>query len=112
MLTGCAGEQFSLGSSAPSQAPVDASMNGRWVLSTPNAPSCGLQFGGAPGARAGTLAADGGCPGAFYTSRRWAMEGDVLTIIGSESQPLAQLKLAGTQFEGQSTAGAPVALAR
>ena len=111
-LTGCAGEQFSLGSSAPAPAPVDDSMTGRWTLSAPNAPPCGLEFGGAAGARAGSIAPDGGCPGNFYMSRRWAIEGSALTIAGQESQPLAQLRLVGTRFEGQSSAGMPVTLSR
>lgn len=111
-LTGCAGEQLSLGSSAPAPAPVDESMTGRWILSVPNAPSCGLEFGGAAGARAGSVAPDGGCPGNFYMSRRWAMEGSALTITGQESQPLAQLKVVGARFEGQSGAGVPVTLSR
>ena len=109
-LTGCAGEQLSLDSSA--QTPVDDSMTGRWILSAPNAPSCGLEFGGAAGARAGSVAPDGGCPGNFYMSRRWAIEGGVLTITGQERQPLAQLKVVGTRFEGQSSAGMPVTLSR
>ena len=104
-LTACAGEQLSLGSSAPEAAPVDASMTGRWVLS-------GLEFGGAPDARKGSVAPDGGCPGNFYTSRRWAIEGGTLTITGNENQLLAQFKVAGSRFEGQSAAGMPVALAR
>ena len=111
-LTGCAGEQLSLGSSAPAPAPVDDSMTGRWILSAPNAPSCGLEFGGAAGARAGPVAPDGGCPGNFYMSRRWAIEGGVLTITGQESQSLAQLKVVGTRFEGQSSTGPPVTLSR
>ena len=109
-LTGCAGEQLSLNSSA--QTPVDDSMTGRWILSAPNAPPCGLEFGGAAGARAGSVAPDGGCPGNFYMSRRWAIEGGVLTIAGQERQPLAQLKVVGTRFEGQSSAGMPVTLSR
>ncbi|MGB8893441.1 MAG: AprI/Inh family metalloprotease inhibitor [Pseudolabrys sp.] len=109
-LTGCAGEQLSLDSSA--QTPVDDSMTGRWILSAPNAPPCGLEFGGAAGARAGSVAPDGGCPGNFYMSRRWAIEGGVLTIAGQERQPLAQLKVVGTRFEGQSSAGMPVTLSR
>ncbi|MGA7386669.1 MAG: AprI/Inh family metalloprotease inhibitor [Pseudolabrys sp.] len=109
-LTGCAGEQLSLDSSA--QTPVDDSMTGRWILSAPNAPPCGLEFGGAAGARAGSVAPDGGCPGNFYMSRRWAIEGGVLTIAGQERQPLAQLKIVGTRFEGQSSAGMPVTLSR
>jgi len=109
-LTGCAGEQLSIDSSA--QTPVDDSMTGRWILSAPNAPSCGLEFGGAAGARAGSVAPDGGCPGNFYMSRRWAIEGGVLTISGQESQPLARLKVVGSRFEGQSSAGTPVTLSR
>ncbi|MGA7000605.1 MAG: AprI/Inh family metalloprotease inhibitor [Pseudolabrys sp.] len=111
-LTACAGEQLSLGSSAPAPTPADSSIPGRWILSVPNAPSCGLEFGGAPGARTGKVAPDGGCPGSFYMSRRWAMEGDALTITDGESRPLAQLKSSGTHFEGQSTAGTPVTLTR
>jgi hypothetical protein len=109
-LTACAGEQLSLGSSAP--APADSSIPGRWILSVPNAPSCGLEFGGASGARTGKVAPDGGCPGSFYMSRHWAMDGNALTIADGESQPLAQLKFSGTHFEGQSTAGTPVTLTR
>lgn len=109
-LTGCAGEQLSIDSSA--QTPVDDSITGRWILSAPNAPSCGLEFGCAAGARAGSVAPDGGCPGNFYMSRRWAIESGVLTITGQESQPLAQLKVVGTRFEGQSSAGTPITLSR
>ena len=109
-LTACAGEQLSLDSSAP--APADSSITGRWILSAPNAPSCGLEFGGASGARSGKVAPDGGCPGSFYMSRRWAMEGAALMITDSENRPLAQFKSTGTRFEGQSAAGASVTLAR
>jgi len=112
MLTGCAGNQLSGGSSTPAAPPIDASMTGRWILTAPNSPSCGLEFGGVAGARAGAVAPDGGCPGNFYMSRRWAMEGSVLTIADDESQPLAQLRPGGTRFEGQSTSGVPVTLTR
>jgi Protease inhibitor Inh len=111
-LTGCAGEQFSLGSSAPASAPIDATMTGRWILTAPNSPSCGLEFAAASSARAGTVTPDGGCPGSFYTSRRWALEGDALTITNDQNQPLAQFKSAGTHFEGQSGAGTPLTLSR
>jgi hypothetical protein len=112
MLTACAGEQSSPGSSTSTPTPADSSMPGRWILSAPNSPSCGLEFGGTPDARSGTVAPDGGCPGNFYMSRRWAFESGVLTIIGGENQLLAQLRLAGGRFEGQSTAGVAVTLAR
>ena len=87
-------------------------MVGRWILTAQNAPSCGLEFNGAPSARAGTVTPDGGCPGNFYMSRRWAMDGGALTITGDENQPLAQLKSAGTHFEGQSAVGAVIKLSR
>jgi hypothetical protein len=87
-------------------------MTGRWILSAPNAPSCGLEFGGAANARTGPVAPDGGCPGNFYMSRRWEMDGSVLTIADDENQPLAQLRPGGTRFEGQSIGGAPITLAR
>jgi len=111
-LTGCAGEQLSPDSSAPTPAALDSSLVGRWILSAPNAPSCGLEFRGPPEARSGPVAPDGGCPGGFYMSRRWAMEGGTLIITGNENQPLAQFRSAGTHFEGQSTAGTSVTLAR
>lgn len=115
MLAGCAGEQLSLGGSpaAPTAAPAPAvTMAGRWMLSAPNAPPCGMNFGGAPGAKEGSIAPEGGCPGNFFMSRHWALEQGALTINDHENNPLAQLKLAGTRYEGQSTAGTPVTLAR
>lgn len=111
-LTGCAGDQISVGSSAPAPAPIDASMTGRWILAAPNTPSCGLEFGGAAGARSGAVAPDGGCPGNFYQSRHWAMDGNVLTIADDENKPLAQLRPGGTRFEGQSVNGVPITLER
>ena len=97
----CGRTRFPYGSSAAAPAPIDASMTGRWILAAPNSPSCGLNFGGAAGARNGAVSPDGGCPGGFFMSRRWAMEGSVLTIADDENQPLAQLRLGGDRFEGQ-----------
>jgi hypothetical protein len=45
-------------------------------------------------------------------SRRWTIESGVRSITGGENQLLAQLKVAGPHFEGQSTAGIPLTLAR
>ena len=113
-LAGCASEQASTGSSptASTQAPIDASMTGRWVLSAPNAPSCGMEFRGPVGARNGAISPDGGCPANFYMSRRWAMQGSVLTIADEENQLLAELRPGSTRFEGQSTGGTPITLGR
>ena len=87
-------------------------MAGRWILAAPNAPSCGMNFAGAPGARDGTVTPEGGCPGNFFMSRGWTLEQGALLINDEDNQPLANLSEAGGRFEGQSTAGMPVTLSR
>jgi hypothetical protein len=108
-LTSCAGERAAL-ESAPAQK--DLSIPGRWILSTANAPTCGLEFRGAASGRAGSVSPDGGCPEKFYTSRRWSMDGGAITITDAESQPLANFRLVGDRYEGQSTNGTPMTLSR
>jgi len=112
MLAGCAGGQPSFGDQTASTVPTLDSMAGRWMLSAPNAPTCGMNFSGAPGAREGSVSPEGGCPEKFFMSRRWSFAQDKLTINDRENNPLAQLNSAGGRFEGQSTAGTPVMLAR
>ena len=109
LLAGCAGGS-SLGGAAASMP--DSGMTGRWMLAAPNAPSCGMNFAGAPGAREGAVSPEGGCPEKFFMSRRWALEQDALAINDQDNQPLAKLSYAGGRFEGQSTAGTPVTLSR
>src|ERR1700687_1096657 len=106
MLAGCAS-----GPTPGVQSP-NADMTGWWMLSAPNAPPCGMEFGGAPGGREGTIMPDGGCPANFFMSRRWALEQDALMISDKENNPLARLNTAGGRFEGRSTGGTPVSLAR
>jgi hypothetical protein len=85
-------------------------MNGRWMLSAPNAPSCGMNFGGALGVQEGTLVPEGGCPEKFYLSRSWTLDQNTLVIKDDSGQPLAQLNFANGRFDGKSTAGTPVTL--
>lgn len=108
VLAGCAADQNVL-DPAPSR---DTTIPGRWILSAPGAPSCGLEFGGAGGTREGIIAPDGGCPGNLYLSRHWSVDGGGLTITGGENQVLAQLKSAGRNFEGISATGIQVTLSR
>jgi hypothetical protein len=108
LLAGCAGGP--LGDAAPAAAATD--MSGRWILAAPNAPTCGLNFGGAPGAQNGRVVPEGGCPGNFFTSRRWTLEQGALMIDDDENQPLARLSFAGGRYEGQATAGMLVTLTR
>ena len=111
MLAGCTGNP--LGEATPVAAPTrPLLMNGRWILSIPNAPSCGMNFAGAAGGQEGTLVPEGGCPGNFFTSRHWALTQGALTIGDENGQPLAQLAFADGRFEGKATAGAPVTLNR
>ena len=109
MLGACATEQ----GPAPTPTP-QSDMSGRWLLSAPNAPPCSMEFGGAPGQVDGSIVPDGGCPGKFFTSKRWTFAQDTLTltITDRESVPLARLTLAGGGFAGKSAAGLPVTLSR
>ena len=112
-LAGCAGGSSPFGDATPTAAAApEFGMPGRWMLSAPNAPSCGMNFAGAPGAYEGTVVPDGGCPGRFFTSRRWVLTSGALTINDDEGNALAQFGFAGGNFEGKSTEGAPVTLER
>lgn len=107
MLAGCAGQGFPLGDKT-----LETAIAGRWILAVPGAPTCGMNFTGAPGARTGNVLPEGGCPGNFYMSRRWTLEQDALVINDDEDNPLARLPSAGGRFEGQSIAGLSVTLSR
>ncbi len=109
-LGACATEQ---GPAPPTPLP-QSDMTGRWMLSAPNAPPCGMDFQGVPGQPQGTVTPDGGCPGNFYMSRRWTFTQDTLTltIADEDNQPLGQLALGDGRFTGKSTAGTPLTLQR
>jgi Protease inhibitor Inh len=138
-LIGCA-ERISLGSmgggsSAPATEPLPAAptgpvtstplsttgtprtppinMAGRWTLTAPGTGGCAMNFGAVPGAAEGTIAPEGGCPGNFFTSRKWVFEPDGLVIRDHTGQPLARLALGPTgRFDGQAATGQAVTLAR
>lgn len=110
LLAGCAGGQVSLSDTpAPEARP---GMAGRWFLSAPNAPPCGISFGAAAGATEGLLAPEGGCPGRFFLSRKWSLSGNTLTISDDENNPLGELTFAGDRYEGKAVTGMAVTLAR
>jgi hypothetical protein len=89
-------------------------MSGRWLLSSPGHGQCGMSFGAAgPSAADGTIAPEGGCPGKFFTSRKWTIDASGrLTLRDHNGQPLAQLSAADAGFNGRSTSGEPVSLMR
>src|SRR4051794_1346005 len=76
---------------APAAAPAD--LGGRWLLNSPGRGQCSMTFGSAAaaGAAEGTIAPAGGCPGKFFTSRKWTYDQAGLTIRDHKGQPLAQL---------------------
>ena len=70
-------------------------------------------FGGAAEAPEGTIAPEGGCPGNFFTSRKWTFQDGTLLIRDHTGAQLAQLALvAPSRFEGKAANGAPITLAR
>ena len=97
---------------APRGAPP-VNMAGRWTLNSPGAGTCAMNFAGAPGSPEGTIAPEGGCPGNFFTSRKWVFEQDGLVIRDHTGKPLAQLAVVSpSRLDGQATGGQPVMLAR
>ncbi len=87
-------------------------MAGRWLLSSPGRGQCNMTFGSAaPAAVEGTIAPEGGCPGKFFTSRKWTFEQAGLMMRDHNGQPLAQLSgEGGGRFDGKATSGEPVTL--
>ena len=122
MVGGCAGDRFAdwqwPGTSKEKEKGPQqiVSMAGRWMLTSPNRGQCGMNFTGAPKATEGSIAPEGGCPGSFYTSRKWTFEEGNVIIRDHNGEQLAQLTASGTGgamwWEGQATSGERVMLAR
>lgn len=112
LLAACGAGQFAVSGSPEAPAAPAVNMVGHWMLATPGAPPCGMNFGGAPGGTEGAIAPEGGCPGNFFTSRHWTLENGALTIADHEFRPLARLTIANGNFSGKSNAGAAVTLTR
>lgn len=109
-LAGCAGGA-SLSGDETSPMPTLA-MPGRWILSAPKAPACGMMFSANSDKPNGTIVPEGGCPERFFLSRRWSLQQGVLTISDDDDNMLATLHLTGGRFEGKSNVDTPVMLAR
>jgi protease inhibitor Inh len=118
-LAGCSGVGVAVpgfGSSTPPAEPppaATANLAGRWLLNSPGRGQCQMTFGSAsPDAVEGTIAPQGGCPGKFFTSRKWTLEQGGLVMRDHNGKPLAQLSGDGAQFEGKAAGGEPVTLTR
>lgn len=125
LLVGCGGMRMDV--AAPTSAttaslsptprlsapPVD--MSGRWTLSSTAASGgCAMTFtGGAGTAGEGAIRPEGGCPGNFFTSRKWTFEDGAIIMRDHKGERLGQLTLAGPgRFQGQSAAGQSITLTR
>lgn len=96
---------------APTSPSVE--MAGRWRLVAAAGGACGMTFAAPTAAAEGTIAPEGGCPGNFFTSRRWLFEQGSLVIRDHNGQTLTQLKQDPTgRFEGQTAKGELIWLAR
>jgi hypothetical protein len=113
----------------PPPAPPPVDMAGRWRLAATPGSACFMNFADTAGPAAvpppppapgepppplppgpafalqGTIAPEGGCPGNFFTSRKWTFEHGMLIIRDFKNQPLAQLSYAADHFEGQNGSG-------
>ena len=93
----------------PQPPPIDVA--GRWRLAAASG-ACLMTLATTPGAAEGTIAPAGGCPGNFFTSRKWTFEHDMLIIRDHKSEALAVLSFAAGRFQGQANGGGSVTLAR
>ena len=114
-LSGCASETVVSGAPASGSrygAPPEP-MGGRWQLAAPGVSQCVMTFGTAQSEGEGTIAPEGGCPGNFYTSRKWSFEQGSLVIRDHNGKPLGQFAREGPgRFEGKSATGQPLTLIR
>ncbi len=111
-LAGCEGVG-GLGAKPQAAAPAPAApdMGGRWQLSSPAGGTCNVTIGA--GQSEGTMAPEGGCPGNFYTSRKWTFEQGSLIIRDHTGKALGQLAMVSPgRFEGQANGGMALTLAR
>jgi hypothetical protein len=98
---------------APQTAtPPPVELAGKWKLSAAAGGGCLMTLTANPGATDGKIAPAGGCPGNFFTSRKWTYEKDTLTIRDFKGQALADLSFANDHFEGKNSGGDAITLAR
>jgi hypothetical protein len=127
LLAGCSSDRI-LGSSTSEQPPPPPNvragakatptpppieMAGRWQLASTAGGACAMTFAATPGSGEGTIAPEGGCPGNFFTSRRWIFDQNALVIRNHTGATLASLAFSPpARFEGQGAAGETISLTR
>jgi len=94
----------------PPPQPPPVQLTGRWRLAADAGGACFMNFTQVAGIGQGTISPEGGCPGNFFTSRKWTFEHGALIIRDHKSDVLAELSLAGGRFEGHQTGGGALSL--
>ena len=94
----------------PQPTPPPTELAGRWRLTAAAGGACAMTLGA--GASQGTIAPEGGCPGNFFTSRKWTYENDYLIIRNHKGEPLAHLSFTGGHFEGEDSGGGTLSLSK
>jgi hypothetical protein len=109
-IAGSPPEQAVAAPAPPAPPPID--LAGHWKLSVAGGGACTVTIGNSAGASEGSIAPAGGCPGKFFTSRKWTFEHDRLIFRDHKGEVLVELSFADGHFQGQGTAGAAVTLTR
>jgi hypothetical protein len=89
----------------PTLTPPPIDLAGKWRLSVTGSSVCTVTFSGSTGASDGAIAPAGGCPGNFFTSRKWSYENNKLVIRNHKGDVLAQLAFSNGHFEGPAASG-------
>lgn len=128
-LAGCTSTTLFTGNPVPGPAasasqtrsnspPPPVNLAGPWQLAAAAGGSCVMTFGDSPNAASpgtvpqGSIAPQGGCPGRFFTSRRWTFDDGALIIRDFKGGKLAHLSYVGGHFEGQDNSGGALTLSK
>src|SRR5215831_15942155 len=104
-------EQVAASPPPPPPQPPPIDLSGRWRLAAAGG-GCLMTLGATAGAAEGTIAPAGGCPGNFFTSRKWTFEHEALIIRDHKNETLAELSFSAGRFQGQASGGGSITLAR
>jgi hypothetical protein len=105
---------------APATAAPPVDLAGKWQLAAAAGGACVMNFSDAPKSAApspdpipqGAIAPEAGCPGNFFTSRKWTFEQGKLIIRDFKGRPLAELSYLGAHFEGHDKNGGALTLSK
>jgi hypothetical protein len=96
----------------PPPQPPPIALDGRWRFAAAGVGACFMNLAQTGAAAQGTIAPEGGCPGNFFTSRKWTFEHGALIIRDHKSEVLAELSFAAGRFEGHQAGGGTLSLSR